>query len=331
MISFHPRSLQKISLSKARTVVWITICVLAVALISTAVFSLLSPQPIPESAVITTDKTLSSPIGVSGELPMIPETLPYLQVSTSVPTSEVIFQKLSQLYDFTTQSSDKTIRMSEDGMISVQSKQNDQHIIFLDQRSLPINSPILSTLSLEEIGLRVKGFIDALSLFNSFSFSTSPEPVNFAVYNIVPASTDNIDGYVYKLYPTQSDIPILFNDQLLAPIEITIRADGEIVKAVFPKYTYNLSVVGEKKSLSSGQILKNITDGQIEFLRVDNSTITESAPQSIDNTILIPDRIEYRINESNGVMIPYLKLDGVGRSGDTVVDIVAITPIVPTQ
>ena len=159
---------------------------------------------------------------------------------------------------------------------------------------------------------KVKTFFQTHQLLENFEI-TKKIPIVFEDEGFHEAlSNEEVDGYQYTITANIEGIPFYPHSVVSALAEAWTDLSGKIVKIRFTPIKMDFEKVEQYKPLSFSSIQNNMKNGEITYIKVHKTIAGETSIDEVEKINFTNAQLEYRQNENNGYVLPYIRFNGIG-------------------
>jgi hypothetical protein len=316
----------------SRWTVGLAIFVVMMLTISTAL-NLLTPPPIDKQNLIISDISINTKFEFDYDKPPLPTQLQIFESQPTLSLDQLAIQVVSDLN--LTPIPELPGYWANNSQTEVLNTRADRALTFNKTyqngflSSSGDSSPALASQNAQE-------FVDNLEIFSDPEYHLSaPIPQVFNESETRdPASPKEANVYKFELSYSIGKIPFVTDTNGGPPVLIWSNLDGNIFKADFYPQNNKLVAVAKLNSLSWKTIEKKLNSGLVTYLSIQevNPFAPTANEHSFSEVILADANLEYRINPTNNLVIPYIRFMGLAVSKEGFkYQVNLITPAVPTQ
>ncbi|MEO8581589.1 MAG: hypothetical protein ABI425_03305 [Patescibacteria group bacterium] len=311
------------------------IVIMGLAVVISAILQALTPTPPPAETVVTTEKTYKAQITFDKNLTMsMPSKLAVYQ-ALQPETIETTIQKLAKQLPLTPvpgtsnawQDANQEYQLTTSGNATLIAYKKDILLSILDD-----TLPKTATVTHEEIAKKIRSFIDEHQLFQNYTLS-EPEPQSVNPESTEPAKDEaSTNAYKITLNTLVDNIPFISSDKVQSPAIIRVDKNASILEISFYPVPSSFEQVQIVNSLGLGGVEDRMLAGLITYIHAGNFDAIEPNAENLSNVEFSSATLEYRQNEQNGYILPYIHFYGVGKDkNNSIFNVEAISPAVKVE
>jgi len=302
-----------------------------VSLIISAVLNTLTPDPPPAITVIQSDQRFDAQITVEDSPLSIPAQLQVYVAANSSLNLDDYAQELSGKMGLERHPVVKNSWVNFD-KTTILTLENDNKIISYQQSlsASEISTVVLEgDISIDFLKQKVVTFIQDHQLFENYEISG---PIFYKITSEFFNPVDDIlqaDAFAFIVNQKIDGIPVISGSNTTSPATITVDSRGKVLKAFFYPTFKSVEQVENYKSLSKDQIFANAKNNALIYLDTASIDFAEPKAKSLTKISFTTATLEYRLNEKNHYILPYVRFSGTGEDKDGKKFVVeAITPAI---
>ena len=296
-----------------KNIFYVFVSLVAILIVVSGILRAITPTPPPSISKIETAKVVSATdIKIDDDLNMqLPSKLNfYRQTNTYDVVS--FAQSLAKKLNFRLLTGLKTTwgNDAEDEVLSIEG-----NLVTYQQYLTPqeANNDLVS-LTLDENSATeiMKNFLDKHQILTDYVL-TEPKKINITTEGF--ENSEPYDGYKIEAQININDIPYYLGERSLPPARGYLYNDGKIVKMYFYPTSLNLELISTYNSLAFEKIKTNLTSNtDATYIYYEKAEPFEIVPKQLKEITFSKASLEYRENETNSLIIPYVRFSGVGKN-----------------
>lgn len=302
---------------------------IAILLVVSSVLKALTPEPVPIETLVTSDLSYSPKVKFNDITLDIPSKITVYQniQDKSVKNNKLKQQFIDEL-NLTVHKSDQYWRNEAGTILMEVNSKNETFLSFFDgpdlfpAKGIPENRQAAVT--------NVQNILGKLGFTQNVHIS---DPKYVFLENRIEAvdSAADANGLEFSVQFFIDNIPYFSNNTSDPPAMVWTDLSGKVLKITFYPIANTFEKIETYNSLSLGQIEHQVELKNFSFIdvRISNSYI-EYTP-NLDSVVFDKAQLEYRKNEQNGYIVPYVRFFGRENRGEDIVDVEIVSPAVKVQ
>ena len=313
---------------------WLRIAVVLVVIVLmiSAIIRAITPDLPPVATLVQSNLRFQTGIEFS---PNVSVEIPSkLSTYSSDPTPEInnLAENLAQQFQLNPHPKFIGYWVNEDESVILNIEGDGRLIAYkipVDPFALPQRKVVLSK---EELKQSTIDFINRYQLFSNYTLSDGV-PYEITAEHYEPLTLeDDASYFLFSVYGEIDGHPYLLGNQIASPAEIIINVSGNVTKAIFYPLSANLTKVSEYSTLSLDEIINNAQNGELIYINAAANDPFEPQAEDMQSVEFTSATLEYRQNEQNGYILPYVHFYGTGvNEAGEVFDVEAISPAIAVQ
>lgn len=309
---------------------YVLLFTVVVLLIISAIFRALTPKPPTIQTVVSTEQNVQAKIE-------------FLDFEVNIPTSLSVFESGTQKVDTIDLAQNLATRLQMQKLDIVdnywENTSSGEHL-FLER-----NNDILtyskqtegSELSnqqtnIEKAGQNALAFIEMTQLVEKVSISKTQYTVTTPDGYFPTTDIRSADSYEFTAIQQINNIPLFSQDEIEPAAIVWTDLSGNILRATFTLKKIQYNEVSQFPSLLISNIKKNTQDGLITYIHISKKIPGTVNEEQLKLITFQEGELQYRKNEDNGFILPYVRFIGTGVDEEgNQYNVEAITPAIEVQ
>ncbi len=307
----------------------IFLSIVALLLVVSAVLQALTPPPVPIETIVTNTQKYSPKIVFNQISIEIPKKITvYRNLEDKSSKADDLVQQFVKNLQLVKKSTLPYWRNEEATILLEKSSNNDISIAFYNKDGL-----IPKTGITERKDLALENIQDLLIKLGMTENTVISDPQYMLMDNHIVAAPNKeaANAMLFKVSVLLDGFPLISGDTAEPPAEFWTDLEGNIKKASFYPIGKTFEKVETHNTLSLDQIEQQVTFKNVTFINVSSREDFESYTDTLREVTFDKALLEYRKNEQNGYIVPYIRFVGIGFAGSESFDVEAISPAVKVE
>lgn len=308
--------------------------IIFLVLIISSILRLLTPQLPPKETLIQKDSPLTqkATLSFSSDIHLdLPSKLNTYVTESRQQSVEQFATNFANKNNYSEITSNKKTWVNSTNSSSITIEEINNNVLFKNFYSPDQINLVKKTASIEEAKNIFVKFINESVGLQAFTI-TKQTPVFISNEAIEDSADNESNAYQFEVSQLIDSIPLIVGTRRSPLAKGIVMKDGNIFEVVFYPYTTTFNKVREYSPLSLETMKKNAESGLITYL-VSSSNTEDNYEANLLATIDFSiATLEYRQNEENGYILPYVHFTGVGKDHNGITyNVEAITPAIRVE
>lgn len=244
----------------------------------------------------------------------IPKEMSILQSTTNAQSVKDYTEKLAHTLNYTSVNRSSNVWVNDEGTSSLSVEEINNTVLFKNFFTPFELEEIAPTVSQEQAKNIFTQFLDTRVLLKDYSI-TQETPVVVDSESITSASEVTANAFQFDASQIVEGVPFVVGTRRSALASGIVLRNGGVMEINFYPEARSFTKVFSQKTLSLDQVQRNAQNGTITYLLVSATSVdnNETTTNKLKEVFFDSAVLEYRENEENGYIVPYVHFKGLGK------------------
>lgn len=309
------------------------VIVMGVLIVISAILRAITPPPPPAATVVTSDLQFTADVIFSPDISIeIPDKVSVYRAGPA-PDIEKYAEKIAERLSLAPFQNFKNFWQDDQEIYSLATERNTTVISYkkdlLIQNTEIEDSRIVDKNMLSD---SLRRFIDSHQIFTNYVL-TEPKPFMIAPESYEPVTSDSdADVYQINVQYLIDGIPLYLSNQEQPPGIAWLDKNGDITRMNFYPLPNSFEKTETYNTLPLRSVETNIQNGEVTYILAENHEVIDPSQKQLKTITFSSASLEYRQQETNGYILPYIKFIGTGTNDLGIeYEVEAISPLVKVE
>lgn len=322
--------LPNLTITKKRLIILFVSSIVMLLIIST-ILRVLTPQAPPLQGVVQNEKKFEPVYSFKNIDISLPERMSVYTIQQRIPTLQEKATVLAQQLTLQPSQDLENYWFNEDKTQSLRFSLDGSKLIYSEFDLLSSPSAQKRIVNKSKAIQTAQSYLEIFGYKNNFSLSEA-QPVFLDEAILKKTDIGNANYFLFEAKQRIEEYPLVSQTKTDPPFVILIHIDGKFYQARFYPQVSELKKIQSHSILDIEEIKNNIQQHKGIFIKTANLEHFIPDPTDLVQVTLTQAQLEYRINEQNGYVLPYIRFSGTGTDNEeNTFSIELITPAIEVE